>query len=406
METVGNVDHVPFSAHDFSFRGMVGRDGGAKSGAGHLLSFVGTDTIPAIKYHEEYYNANIEKELVGTSISATEHSVMCANSDADVRDEYESFRRLIEDIYPHGFVSIVSDTYDFWKVVGEVLPKLKDKIMARNGKVVIRPDSGDPVDIICGRYIPEIKNDEYVKSFEDAKASFYEDLMDELREDTPHGEYGDDSPRGKFKYDGKYYELIIDVEWNRYDKQYYYIDGHRERSCKEFTPSLSHLGLIEALWNIFGGEVNELGYKVLDSHIGAIYGDSITPERAEAICSRLKEKGFASSNIVLGVGSYSFQYTTRDTFSMAYKATWSMINGEEKQLFKDPKTDSGTKRSQRGLVVVTNRTEDGSITLLDGLNLAQKEQMAEIDLLQDVFVDGKLVRDDSLSAIRSRLAGA
>jgi nicotinamide phosphoribosyltransferase len=301
----------------------------------------------------------------------------------------------------------VSDTYDFWKVVGEVLPALKDKIMARDGKVVIRPDSGDPVDIICGKYIPDLTNERYVKTLEDAKGYLYEELMDALREDTPHGEYGDTEVYGKFKYDGKYYELGIEVDYDRYDKQYYYIDSHREKSFEEFTPKLSELGLIECLYNIFGGTVNELGYKVLDPHIGAIYGDSITLERAEAICKKLKAKGFASTNIVFGVGSFTMQYNTRDTFGFAMKATFGVFNGQDKMMFKDPKTDNGVKRSQRGLVAVV-KGEDGEIKFIDGLDMETYavEELGSVDLLQPVFVDGELLREQSLAEIRGILAGA
>ena len=218
LETNGNTNHVPFQSHDFSFRGMVGVDGANKSGAGHLTSFVGTDTIPAILYLEDYYGANIEKELVGTSIPATEHSVMCVLG----QDEREAIRSLIQDKHADGFVSIVCDTWDFWDVVGNVIPSLKKEILARDGKVVVRPDSGDPVKIIVG---------------------------DE--------------------------------------------NGGTEIERK---------GLIQALWEIFGGQVNELGFKELDPHIGAIYGDSITLERAGQILEGLKQKGFAASNIVFGVG--------------------------------------------------------------------------------------------------------
>jgi nicotinamide phosphoribosyltransferase len=318
METVGNADFVPFQGHDFSYRGMAGQDSAYSSGAGHLLSFVGTDTIPAILYHEKYYNANIEKELVGTSIPATEHSIACSyGSD----NEFEYFRRLITEVYPKGFVSIVSDTYDFWKVVGEFLPALKDIILARDGKVVIRPDSGDPVKIIVG----------------DPNAS------DEL----------------------------------------------------------VRKGLIECLWDIFGGSITEKGYKLLDSHIGAIYGDSITLARAEAIVEGLKQKGFASINIVFGVGSYTYQYQTRDTFGFAMKATFAEVNGEDRLLFKDPKTDDGTKKSQRGKVVVVG--EDGELKLIDGLTADEHKEYADTDLLKPVFVDGKLVREQSLADIRARL---
>src|SRR5690606_4738103 len=138
---VGNTEGVDYQAHDFSMRGMSSLESAMASSAGHLLSFVGCETIPAIHYMETYYGANIENELIATGIPATEHSVMSANTSADGdRDEYEAFKRLITEVYPNGFVSIVSDTYDFWKNIGEVLPKLKQEIMNREGKVVIRPD--------------------------------------------------------------------------------------------------------------------------------------------------------------------------------------------------------------------------------------------------------------------------
>lgn len=161
MKTVGHANDVPFQAHDFSMRGMSSLESAMASGAGHLLSFVGTDTVPAIAYLEHYYNANIEKELVGTSIPATEHSVMSANTDADSRDEFEMYKRLITEVYPKGFFSVVSDTYDFWAVVGEILPRLKKEIMERDGRMVIRPDSGDPVLILTGN--PEAKQNLNVK---------------------------------------------------------------------------------------------------------------------------------------------------------------------------------------------------------------------------------------------------
>ncbi|TNP18992.1 nicotinate phosphoribosyltransferase [Bacillus tropicus] len=325
MKTVGHANDVPFQAHDFSMRGMSSLESAMASGAGHLLSFVGTDTVPAIAYLEHYYNANIEKELVGTSIPATEHSVMSANTDADNRDEFAMYKRLVTEVYPKGFFSVVSDTYDFWAVVGEILPRLKKEIMERDGRMVIRPDSGDPVLILTG---------------------------------NPEGE-----------------------------------------------TELERKGLIEALWDIFGGTITEKGYKLLDTHIGAIYGDSITLERAKAIVEKLEEKGFASTNVVFGVGSYTFQYQTRDSLGFAMKATYAVVNGQERLLFKDPKTDDGTKRSQRGRVVVTE-DDDFGIIGIDGLNKEQANALKDVDLLQDVFVDGKLMRDESLSEIRARLQAA
>lgn len=321
METNGNADHVPFQAHDFSFRGMVGIDGATKSGAAHLTSFVGTDTIPAISFLERHYGANVEKELVGTSIPATEHSVMCAHG----HDERESFRKLIQEIYPAGFVSIVSDTWDFWNVIENVIPSLKEEILARDGKVVIRPDSGNPVKIIVGD----------------------------------------------------------------------------ENGATE----LERKGLVEALWDIFGGEVNELGYKVLDPHIGAIYGDSITRERAEQILQGLKDKGFAASNIVFGVGSFSFQFTTRDSLGFAMKATWTLRSDGEFMIFKAPKTDA-SKNSQRGRVVVFE--EDGEIKFRDGLTLETEAEFVQTvtPLFQTIFEDGQVQNLTTLNEVRERVTAS
>jgi nicotinamide phosphoribosyltransferase len=315
-DTGGDLGFVPFQAHDFSMRGMGGLHSGMLSGIGHLLSFVGTDTIPAIYRAEKYYNANIENEMVGTSISATEHSVMCANG----QSERQVFKRLLTEVYPSGFLSVVSDTWDFWGIIGNVLPEMKSIIMARNGKLVIRPDSGDPVKILCG----------------DA----------------------------------------------------------------ESKDPLAKKGLVESLWDLFGGTKNEKGYKVLDSHIGCIYGDSITLERCEKICALLKEKGFASTNVVYGVGSYTYQYNTRDTFGFALKSTACVIKGEEFQLFKNPKTDNGVKKSQKGKIAVLK--QDGKIHFKEELSL--KDDVAG-DLLREVFKNGKILIDENFKDIRARVQG-
>ena len=318
--TGGDLGFVQFQGHDFSMRGMSALDASKASGAGHLLSFSGTDTIPAILYLEEFYNANIEKELVGTSIPATEHSVMCAYG----QNELESYRRIITKVYPSGFASIVSDTWDLWSVLNDVIRTLKPEIMARDGKIVIRPDSGDPVKIICGDPDSEDENE--------------------------------------------------------------------------------HKGVIEILWDIFGGAINDKGFKQLDSHIGCIYGDAITLERCDEICRNLMAKGFASTNMVYGIGSFTYQYNTRDTFGFALKSTFGVFGGEEKNLFKDPITDKASfKKSQTGLVCVVN--DNGNIKYVDGLSRKQRDQLKSVDLLEDIFIDGELIRDESLSEIRARLAG-
>ncbi len=317
-ETVG-TDHsfIPWQGDDFSFRGMSGIEDAIMSGAGHLLSFTGSDTIPAIDFLETYYNADCEKELIGGSVPATEHSVMCMGAQ---ENEIETFERLINIVYPKGIVSIVSDTWDFWKVITEFLPLLKDQIIARDGKVVIRPDSGDPVKIIIG---------------------------DEA----------------------------------------------------ELVGSPAYKGAIECMWETFGGTITNKGYKLLDQHIGLIYGDGITLERQEQILEGLKLKGFCSYNVVLGLGSFTYEYVTRDTFGFAMKATYGEINGEGRAIFKDPKTDDGTKKSAKGLIAVHKNKATGKLEYKDECTW-QEEAEGE---LKTVFKDGKLLVDDSLQTIRDRI---
>ena len=140
----------------FSARGLSGPEDSMRAGFAHLCSFTGTDTVAAIDYAEQYYGADSDRELVGGSVPATEHSVMSMGGKLD---EIGTFRRLITEVYPSGIVSIVSDTWDFWQVITEYAATLKDEILARAqcagpGQGVFRPDSGDPVKILTG-YLPD-----------------------------------------------------------------------------------------------------------------------------------------------------------------------------------------------------------------------------------------------------------
>lgn len=402
-ETTGSTMGVEFQGHDFSMRGMGGVHSAAKSGSGHLLSFVGTDTIPAIQYLEEYYQADVEKELVGCSVPATEHSVMCAGGD---QNEFETFKRLITEIYPTGIISIVSDTWDLWKVLSDIIAPLKDVILARDGgpdsidKVVIRPDSGDPVRIICGDKFEELPNS-LDRTFEEWKEEVADEMDDDFREnlvaESPYAEI-----HWKWKFNDQYYEVSYEPDLNRHDKQYYYVDNYGSTVSKctftEIFPTSEQKGVVECLWDIFGGTTTDQGYKMLDSHIGAIYGDAITLERCEEICKQLKEKGFASLNMVFGIGSFTYQYNTRDTLGFAMKSTLCVIDGKEIQIFKDPVTDDGVKKSAKGGVRIET-DNDHNIIYVDELSLAESEG----GLLKTIFQNGKAFNVQSLAEIRSRL---
>jgi nicotinamide phosphoribosyltransferase len=323
IKTTGSKEFVQWQGHDFSMRGRSSVESSFNQ-AGWLLSFTGTDTIPAVLMLEEYYNANIEKELVGSSVPASEHSVMTSYGK---EEEIDAFRRLLS-LFPSGILSVVSDSFDLWKVCTEFMVELKEEILARDGKLVIRPDSGDPVDIICG---------------------------------TMFATDSDSTPRQE--------------------------------------------GVIDLLWDVFGGTVNDQGYKVLDPHIGAIYGDSIDLKRADTICERLSQKGFASTNIVFGVGSYTFNYNTRDSIGFAVKSTYCEVleDGSSepvaREIFKDPITDSGIKKSAKGMLAVF-KDDKGDFFLNDQCTY----EMESSGELVPVFSDGFLLVDQSLSEIRARLA--
>jgi nicotinamide phosphoribosyltransferase len=318
------------------------------------------------------------------------------NYDDKLIAEYGYFKHLITEVYPDGFVSVVSDSYDFWGVITEIVPRLKSDILARDGRVIIRPDSGDPVEILCGMDIPVVPA-KYVAidCLDSIKNYMLNDIESEIRNDTPHGECGEDIVTRSYKAGDKYYKAKVGIEWNRYDKQYYYVDGSDLLEFEEVELSSEQKGLIECLWDIFGGTLTEKGYKVLDTHIGAIYGDSITYKRAEEIFRRLEQKGFASSNVVLGIGSFSFQYVTRDTHSHAMKSTYAEINGVGVEIFKDPKTDNGTKKSAKGLLMVTQI--EGVYKLVDQVSVDQERH----GCLETVFKDGQLVKTTTLAEIRA-----
>ena len=315
-------DEVPHNRaiSDFGFRGMSCSQEATHASAAWLLSFLGTATIPAVPYLEEYYNCDCTKEPVGYSAVSTEHSVVASNFAVD-GDEITLLRRMLTEIYPNTSFSFVSDTYDYWNLVKNILPQLKDEIMSHNGKLLVRPDSGD----------------------------------------------------------------IVEISVNT----------------------------IKALWDIFGGKTNSKGYNVLDPHIGCIYGDGVTQKRAEIIYSELEKEGFAANNIVFGAGSFSFNCIeengilnpyTRDTYSIAIKATAGIVNGKWIPIFKDPKTDREAKnggcakKSQKGCCFVY-KDADGKLAYVDECSEIRHKGSAMIP----VYKNGEIVTEQKLSEIRNLL---
>ena len=302
----------------FDFRGEECLDSAVKAGAGWCLSFLNTATVPTIPYLEQMYACDCTKEPVAFGSPSTEHSVMCSNYAMD-GDEITLLRRLLTEIYPNTSFSAVLDSYDYWNIIENVLPQLKDEIMNHNGCMLMRGDSGECVEVVT---------------------------------------------QTVFK-----------------------------------------------LWEEFGGTINSKGYKVLDPHVKAIYGDSITIQRCEEIYRILEENGFACSNVALGVGSFSMQCIeedgilkpfTRDTFSSCIKATYCEITNEPYPIFKNPK-DGGFKKSQKGCCVVA-KNEKGNYVYKD--EFTWKEACTNPDNeLVTIFRDGVLLKEQTLKEIRERLHG-
>ncbi len=619
VNKTSDQDFMPsWIGHDFSMRGMMGVEAASKSGAAHLLSFTGTDTVPAMDYLEEYYNANSDTELLGGSVPATEHSVACLNG----TDEESTIKRLLK-VYPIGLLSYVADTWDYFQMLTKILPKVKNGVMSRNGKLVVRPDCYDDQtqiltdsgwkffkDLNINDLVAQVRHDgtyEFTKplkyvdqDYSGEMYRFFDDLgkldllvtpnhrmifiknnefLVEEAKLTKVGAWKKDMVRSAssqnlnksltdmerlkiaFQADGSYttsggkirfsfskqrkinrlknilnnekisykiydlndgrVEFNIDSSSDLFSKNFDWFDISNLCShwCQEFIEELSYWdatrrsenrfkfdttnksviekvelvalsagygtiisekednrsekfskvytahimknnklggqsqnkeviqysgkiycvtvptgmilvkrnrsvvicgnsgdpvkvvcgdlsapvgspeykGSVELLWETFGGTVNSKGFKQLDDHIGLIYGDSITLDRAKRIFDGLAEKGFASTNVVFGIGSFSYQYNTRDTLGFAMKATYGIVNGSPMAVFKKPKTDNGMKNSAKGLLFV-----DSNGVLHE--DVSPEEEAREDGLLTTVFLDGKLTRETTLQEIRSRLA--
>lgn len=423
-----------FLGHDFSFRGLNGIWDAATVGFAHLTSFAGSDTLPAMDFAEQMYGADSDSELVSASVMATEHAVTTANilyeakkykaampstSDADARTagELAFIKRAITEVKPSGIISLVSDSFDYWTIISKVFPALKSEILARtpdalgNAKVVIRPDSGDPVDVICGL---EVFTSEEVVDYDNefnnphALSRSLGGLMDRLEKDVTKKQHGLHTVMQR--------DMILVTHAGALFRAYKasamdegmkllvtgYVGSRALVPTNSVPLTPEEKGSIEVLWETFNGTITTSGYKVLHERVGLIYGDSITVARAVEIFRRLKKKGFAANNVVFGIGSYTYQYSTRDSFGFAVKATAIGVDGDLIQLFKAPKTEGDTmKKSAKGLLRVVK--QDGNFVLEQGVEMELDEIMDRSGELKPVYSCGEFMNQTSLAEIRSQL---
>lgn len=308
---------------DFGFRGAESYHSAITTGAAWLTRFINTSCIPAIMWTKEHYKGTTYGSI-GKGAVSTEHSCMCSNYAID-KDEQVHFKRLLTEIYPNANFSCVCDSYDYFKFVTEIVPNCYDEIMNHNGTVLIRGDSGNPVDI---------------------------------------------------------------VTWT-----------------------------LSELWKTFGGNTvynsdNE-EYKLLDSHIRVIYGDSITFDSIKKIYEWCYQNKFSIDNIVLGVGAFSFQAYiddnkispyTRDTLGVAVKMTNMItIDQIEYPIFKNPIGDS-SKKSPRGSIKIYK--ENGKWTYIDCTVEGMCKQVADDcneQSLVTYFENGNRPYKPSMYEIRENL---
>lgn len=416
-----------FALHDFHFRGAHTSYAAAISSMAYTLITKGTDTVNSIPAAQYYYNT---ENPTSFSIPATEHSTASLgiayygklvyeafgntqgdtfedlleniinklsistgmshselhplveaclyvdnNFNATVKEDEtlankklqlqqalgECFNlgRLLTIVYPTGLFAYVSDTYDFWRTVELIVPALKDIITKRDGKLILRPDSGNPVDVLCGQmYIGDS----------------YEDLDVCLNENEYGWCYNEQGIKRYYKATDTDLELV---------------------NVKDI-PAIQK-GVVRSLWDTFGGTVNKKGFKVLDSHIGVVYGDGMFFERIEQIYKQTIDNEFSIENFCLAVGAWMLSGITRDDLGVAIKASAFVVNGEVVPVYKQPVTDA-SKNSVKGFLKVV-KGENGEYSLIDNVSMEEEKETA----LQTIFLNGQLQNQVSYETVINRL---
>ncbi|KAJ8601021.1 hypothetical protein CTAYLR_007965 [Chrysophaeum taylorii] len=300
--TSDDAGGLGFKLHDFGFRGVSSVETAGIGAAAHLVNFMGTDTIAGPVVASEYYN---HAEVAGFSIPASEHSTITSwGKEAEV----DAMRNML-DIYPTGLVACVSDSFDVFKACADYWgTELKDKILSRDGCLVVRPDSGDP-------------------------------------------------PTTAVK-------------------------------------------ILEILGDKLGKSKNSKGFWILDPHVRIIWGDGIDYDTLCGVLGYMMAEGWSADNIAFGSGGGLLQKLNRDTQKCAFKCSAAVVDGELRDVFKDPITDKG-KVSKKGRLALV-KDEDGKSSSYKTLTSLAGPHPD--DVLVDIFRDGDLLVDVTFSQVRDRAA--
>lgn len=371
---------MKFGFHDFSSRGMAGKEDASRNGVPHLLFFSGTESVGALGYVEEVYGYDYEEEgMLAGSIKATEHSVSTSNIFFEIEKskkyvhggislmeaEEEFFSRYITEIYPNGLVAYVADSFDFYKFIYDVLPKYKDEINAREGKLVIRPDSfEDPIKGVLGT----------------TKLPFFLTIEDA----TKYVEESDIFEVFNAGYEGANKTVrVLDKEVNFSIDQKSPLGGKWNFIIKETLLSPEETGTLPKLLAEFGFTKNEKGYAELNPKIGLIYGDGFSLKRTNLLFETMTSMDIATSNIVIGVGGGSYSWISRDTLGIAYKTTSfaTEVDGSDihVDVYKDPKGVNKTSAKGR----FTAKKKDGLWEFKDQVSFEDSEDTDLVVLYKD-----------------------
>jgi nicotinamide phosphoribosyltransferase len=296
LEKTGDPALINFKLHDFGFRGVSSVESAGIGGAAHLVNFQGTDTIAAVTLLRKYYSHNTP----GFSIPAAEHSTITSWGR---ENEVKAYENMLDQF--RGTRAVVSDSFDIFnaceKLWGE---ELRDKILNLDGSLVVRPDSGDPAEVV--------------------------------------------------------------------------------------------LKVMEILGNKFGYQTNSKGFKVLNNKIRVIQGDGVNYFSIKEILQTLLANKWSADNISFGMGGALLQKLNRDTQKFAFKCCYVEVDGQGRDVFKDPITDKG-KISKKGRLQLVKLQDGGYSTIPEQAGSAGSENQ-----LVEVFKDGKLLREYTLDEVRER----
>lgn len=296
LETSDNPDTaIDFALHDFGARGATSEEAACLGGMAHLVNFKGTDTVSALYGARKFYS----EQMAGFSIPASEHTTTIIwKKDG----EKEAYRNMIKQFSgPGKTFAFVIDSYDTWHAVDEILgTELKDLIVNNGGRIVFRPDSGDPL---------------------------------------------------------------------------------------VFVPML-----LEKMMLKFGFTLNNKKYRVLPDYVRVIQGDGVTLESLPRILEALKWHGLSTENCAFGMGGGLLQKVDRDSLKWAMKASYAEVDGEVREICKNPITDPG-KKSKQGL---------WGVDFENGQYVAKPLAQVKKDILRPVYRNGEILVKETFADIRAR----